>query len=231
MAKWSNHVAINGPRNGTTTHTINPSTGTVFTGASFTPTAGSLLVCLADGAVTSSTPSGWTLPTGGSAINACGFYVWYRTAAGGDTFTTTHNASNYPVGFDIYEFPAGSTFKSSVSATAVSAAGGAGPTLSGLTGTNLLCAAASQSTAGSVRTCTWSAGIEAADYGAAWATTDGYSYSLAYLEDSALASWSSAATFSATTDSVERLVFAVGVAAGGAPAIPPMLIMQPRRPY
>src|SRR6478735_9379450 len=109
MAKWINHVAINTPRNATTTHTVDPSTGTAANGTLFTPTAGNLLVCLVEGAVTSTTPTGWTLPTGGSAVNNTGHYVWYRTAAGGDTFTTTHNGSNYPVLFDFYEFASGST--------------------------------------------------------------------------------------------------------------------------
>lgn len=221
MAKWINHVAINAPKNATNTHTVNPASGTVFTGTLFTPTSGNLLVCLSDGAVTSTTPSGWTLPTNGSAINNCGLYVWHRTAAGGDTFTTTHNGSNYAVGFDIYEFPAGSTFGTCVSAISV-AYNGAGPTLSGLTGTNLLCAAASQGVPDPAvaQSSTWSAGTEAADCSVGGVGTDGYAYSLAYLEDSVLTSWSSAATFTSSSVTVERLVFSVAVAASAAGKTP-----------
>ena len=108
MVSWLNHAAIEAPRNGTTTHTVTPSAGTAVAGTTFfTPTAGRLLVCLAEGSVTSTTPSGWTLPTGGSAINNTGLYVWYKTAAGNDSLTTTHNGSNYDVIFDFYEFPSG----------------------------------------------------------------------------------------------------------------------------
>lgn len=231
MAKWINHVTIDGPRNATSTHTVNPASGTVLTGTLFTPTAGNLLVCVADGAVTSTTPTGWTLPAGGSAINNCGLYVWYRTATGGDTFTTTHNGSNYPVGFDIYEFPAGSTFTGCVSATGVAYNGGAGPTLSGLTGTNLLCAASSQGLPGTtpVSTATWSDGTEAVDAGAAGAATDGYSYSLTYLEDSTLTSWSAAATLTLNSVTVERFVFAVAVAAAAAAGKSPVIRRNPAR--
>src|SRR4051812_44300088 len=106
MVDWVNHVAIAAPRNATTTHNgITPSSGTVVAGTAFTPTAGRLLICLCEGAVTSTTPAGWTLPTGGSAINSTGLYVWYKTAAGSDTVSTTHNASNYPAVFDFYEYP------------------------------------------------------------------------------------------------------------------------------
>ena len=52
MVQWVNRSLIQAPRNGTTSHTV-----------SFTPaTAGNLLVCVAEGAVTSTTPTGWTLP-------------------------------------------------------------------------------------------------------------------------------------------------------------------------
>lgn len=224
-------MAIAAPAdNGTATHTVSPSSGTVGTGTLFTPTAGNLLVCLAEGSVTSTTPSGWTLPSGGSAINNTGLYVWYRTAAGGDSFTTTHNGSDYPVVFDFYEFPSGSTFGASTSAIAVVAQpGGAGPTLSGLTGTNLLCAAAGQGTTGNSGTFTWSSGVEATDFGVNVGTTEGYNYSLAYLEDSVLTSWSSAATSNNSGITLERLVFSVVVAAGGAPPYPwQNLTVRPR---
>jgi hypothetical protein len=114
MSNWLNHVTIAAPRNGTTSHTCDPTNatggGTVVTGSTFTPTSGRLLVVVCYGAVTFTTPSGWTLPTSGSAVNNGGLYVFYRTAAGSDPFTTTQNGSNYPVVFDIYEFATGSTF-------------------------------------------------------------------------------------------------------------------------
>ena len=96
MVQWVNRSLTQAPRNGTTSHTV-----------SFTPaTAGNLLVCVVEGAVTSTTPTGWTLPTGGSAINNTGLYVWYKTATAAEaSLTTTHNGSNYPAGFVIYDSP------------------------------------------------------------------------------------------------------------------------------
>jgi hypothetical protein len=233
MAKWLNRVAIAAPRNGTTTHTVNPASGTVVNGTLFTPTAGRLLVVACEGAVTSTTPSGWTLPTGGSAVNFTGLYVWWRTAAGSDTFTTTHNTANYPAVFDIYEYPAGTTFSGAASSTGV-ASGGAGPSVGSLTGTNLIMGtvgneAFSTSSAGTVG---WASGVEAIDTLVVQATTSGYLYSLTYLEDSVLTSSSIAATISGASNlqaTYERLMFAVKVAATA--AIPPSLIMQTRRPY
>lgn len=235
MAKWINHVAISTPRNGTTTHTVDPSTGTVVSGSVFTPTAGNLLVCAVQGGVTSTTPTGWTLPTGGSAVNATGCYVWWRTAAGGDTFSTTHNASNYAVAFDFYEFPAGSTFVKSVSAISVPNTSSAGPSITALTGTNLIVGQlghgiASGNTAASVA---WGSGVELIDYFLAFSTTDGIEYSMAYLEDSVLTSTTMSTTVTITggiAGDNERLIYAVQVAAAVA-VIPPILVMQTRRAY
>lgn len=219
MASWVNRVVIAAPRNGTSSHTVDPSSATnVVAGAAFTPTAGRLLVVIVEGSVTSTTPSGWTLPTSGSAVNNTGLYVWYRTAAGGDTFTTTHNGSNYPLVFEVLEFAAGSTFVKSAAATGVSYTGGAGPTLSGLTGTNDLIAVAGQGLSNSVtETVSWSAGTKTSQVSVPNVSTDGYTYSTSVLTDSTLTSWSSAATFSGDGGfgfTAERLVFAVNGAAG-----------------
>ena len=125
MATWINRSVVQGPRNGTTSHTVN------FTAA----TSGNLLVCVAEGAVTSTTPTGWTLQ--GSAVNWTGLYVWSKTATAGESsFSTTHNGSNYPVAFVIYEFAAGSTWSGDVSSTGGSSTA-AHPNLTGLTGTNM----------------------------------------------------------------------------------------------
>lgn len=232
MAKWVNHASVATPRNGTTTHTVTPSSGTLATGSLFTPTAGNLLVACAQGAVTSTTPTGWTLPTGGSAVNNTGLYVWYITAAGADSLTTTHNGSNYPVMFDFYEFAAGSTFVSAASAINV-AAGSAGPSLSGLTGTNLVngnVGLGYHAGVSSTISYVWASGVEAVDYSEAYATTDGYGYSLDYLEDYASATASltvSSWTGSGVTATPERLIFAVTVTAA-VTAVPPPLVMAQR---
>jgi len=213
MVKWLNHVAIAAPRNGTLTHTVDPSSGTVVAGSLFTPTAGNFLVVLAGGAVTSTTPAGWTLPAGGSAINNAGLYLWHRTAAGGDTFTTTHNASNYPVLFDVYEFPAGTTFIG-VAAQGNVSSGGAGPSLSGLTSAaDFRAAVACQDINAAVApSYTWSTGTEATDTGIIASGTDGYGFSLAYLEDQVDATFSAAATSTVGSPTIERLVLALNVA-------------------
>jgi hypothetical protein len=212
MPDFLNHCAISAPRNGTTTHTVTPSSGTVAAGTLFTPTAGRFLLCAVEAPVTSTTPTSWTLPAGGSAVNISGLYVWYRaSAAGSDSISTTHNVTNYPAIFDFYEFAAGTTFSGSVSATGVALSGGAGPTLTGLTGTNWIAGAAAQANSnvadGAV---SWNAGTELVDSDIAFATTDGYLYSLTALDSSAATSQSFAATLTGSSgNTVERLVFAV----------------------
>jgi hypothetical protein len=225
VATYLNHVAIAAPRNGTTSHTVTPSSGAVVAGTLFTPTAGNLLLCFAEGAVSSSTPSGWTLPSGAPALGNTGFYVWYRTAAGSDTITSTHNGSNYPVVFHFIEFAAGSTFVQAANATGTSPSGAPGPELTGLTGAPWVAAGLGQGHATtSTYSVTWAAGAELADTTQGWSSgqTDGYVYSLTYAADYGPSAWSAAATSTLVTHSCERLVVAVVVAAssgGGTSAV------------
>jgi hypothetical protein len=237
MADFLNHVTIAAPRNAATTHSVSPSTanvgttaigtgvvaGSVVAGTLFTPTAGRFLLCVVEAAVTSTTPTNWTLPASGSAVNVTGLYVWYRaSAAGSDAITTTHNVTNYPAIFDFYEFASGSTFGTSTQATAVSNGGGAGPVLSGLTGTNWTAGAAGMgiNTTTGTASVVWSSGTELVDSFVLNSGTDGYSYSLTYTPDNTATSQSYAATYTLTTNSatVERLVFAVKPAGSAAAA-------------
>lgn len=218
MVAWVNRAVFQAPRNGTTSHTIDPaSTVGLVAGAAFTPTAGRLLVVVVEGAVTSSTPSGWTLPSGGSVVSYSGLYVWYRTAAGGDTFATTHNGANYPVSFAVYEFPAGSTFVKSASGTGVSNTG-ANPNLTGLSGTNLIfgvkgTARGSGETYGGA---VWSSGyVEDYDGSVPFSSTDGYWVTIAAQEGVTTSSAQPTATISGTSFTAEALTFAVKVPAGG----------------
>lgn len=223
MSNWVNHVTIAAPRNGTTAHICDPSNatggGTVVTGSAFTPTSGRLLVVVCYGGVTFTTPSGWTLPASGSAINNGGLYVFTRTAAGSDTFTTTQNSSNYAVVFDVYEFNTGSTFVASLSATAV-ANGGAGPNLTGLTGTNWIAGCAGWDDGSTFTTAAshvWASGTEIVDTWTPIVTTDGYSYSLTEFNSDASTSKSVADTITVvggTFTNFERLVFAVNAVTG-----------------
>lgn len=207
MVQWVNRSLVQAPRNGTTTHTV------AFTAAS----AGNLLVAVAEGAVTSSTPTGWTLPAGGSAVNNTGLYVWYKTATAGEaSFTTTHNGSNYPVGFLIYEFAAGSTFVKSIAGTGLSASA-ANPNLTGLTGTNLLYGAGGDGIVSGTVSAVWSgtgSPVEDLDLSVPASGTDGYWLGVAYVESSTATSFQPTATLTGSNATKEALTFAVNVATG-----------------
>ena len=218
MVQWLNRAIYQAPRNGTTSHTINPSSSTnLVSGAAFTPTAGRLLVVVVEGSVTSSTPSGWTLPTGGSAINNTGLYVWYKTATGSDAFTTTHNGANYDVLFAVYEFPAGSSFVGSVSAQGVGKTS-PNPQLNGLTGTNSVFAVKAYGANGGLVTAIWTwtgTGSPTQDweYIVPFNPTDGYAASLAYVDGYTGSSWQPTGSTSTagTAADAEALTFAVKV--------------------
>lgn len=217
MATFTNHVTLHGAANGTTSHSVNPASGTVLAGTAFTPTAGRLLVVITYGSVTSTTPSGWTLEA--SAVNSGGLYIWSRTAAGGDTFSTTHNGSNYEVGFTILEFPAGSTWVNDITATNTTAAG-ANPNLTGLTGTNWVGGAKGLNTNAAV-TGTWSGSVvELADISQTAAATDGFWLSVGYTEDYTGTSFQPTCTQTGGAGTSESVTFAVNVASGGASASP-----------
>lgn len=216
MATWLNRVSIAGVRNGTTSHTYDPSSATnVVSGTPFTPTAGNLLVVLGGGGVTATTPSGWTLPSGGSAVSSNGVYCWTRTAAGGDTFSTTHNASNWEFVVDIYEFSAGSTFNKAASATGVFSAN-PGPNLTGLTGTNLnVTAMAVNHSDATPRTVTWGApAVEQAEYASGISSTNGTTFSTAAVVDDVATSRQMTATHSGGSVS-DQVAFSVTVSEGG----------------
>ena len=209
MVQWVNRSQVNAPRNGTTSHTVN-----------FAPaTAGNMLICVTEGAVTSTTPTGWTLPSGGSAVNNTGLYVWRKTATAGESsLTTTHNGSNYPAGFVVYEFPAGSTFVKSIAGTGLTSAA-AGPNLTGLTGTNLTFGAIGIGDgSGNVYVSTaWSgtgAPIKDTDTGTAESGTDGYGLSIGYVEGNTAASFQPTGSITQTgaANTKEALTFAVNVA-------------------
>lgn len=202
MAKWINRTLVQAPRNGTTSHTI------TFTAA----TAGSLLVLVMEGAVTHTVPTGWTRRA--QALNNTELSVYTKTATAGESsFSTTHNGSNYPIVAVVYEFAAGSTWVNAVSATGLPP-GAANPTLSGLTGTNLLVGAKAAGLSGSLTYTgtAWSglAGIvEDVDAVEPAGATDGYGFSVAYVEDSAATSFTPTGTTTTTAVSLEALTFAV----------------------
>lgn len=219
MSSWLNFAAFALPRNATTGHTVTPSSATGLTnGAAFTPTAGRLLVLvIGSSAYVTTGPSGWTAPTGGSAQGNTGLYVYYRTAAGSDTPAVVHNASNFPAGAAIFEFPAGSTFVSAASAINQTLTA-ANPTLSSLTGSNVVFGAACDDvfTTGS-GSATWSSpNAELVDSFIAGAATDGYWFGLAGQDPYASATYAPTPTITVSggTTTTERLTFAVNVPGG-----------------
>lgn len=216
MSDWLNHVSIAAPRNGLNTRTVTSSDVTVVSGANFVPTSGRLLICIVYGAITSTTPSGWTLPQNGSAVNNGGLYIFSKEATGSDALTTTHNGSNYPAFFDFYEFPAGSTLAGVVNQPAVAASGGAGPVLTGLSGTNWLAAVVGQVGATTINPISWSAGTKLVDSGLTSAGGgNGYDYSLAEWNSDNSSTKSAAATVTSGSATVERFMIAVSTLQGG----------------
>lgn len=205
MTKWINRSVVQAPRNGTTSHTV------TFTAA----TAGNLLVLIMEGAVTHTVPTGWTRQV--QALNNTEISVYTKTATAGESsFSTTHNGSNYPMGVVVYEFAAGSTWVNGVSAVGVDTSN-ANATLSGLTGTNLIFAAIGMTTISTdtINVTTWSGAtgvVKDVDLVVPMLSTDGYIISVAYWEDSVLASLTPTGTPSYAAVNKETLTFAVKAA-------------------
>lgn len=174
---WLNSSGGIAARNGTNSHTVNFTTDG---NAPFTPTAGTLLVFLVYGGVTHAA-SGWTEQL--QPVNSGELSVFTRTTQSGDTgITVTHNGSNYPVAWKVYQFPAGSSYDTGTGANQTGGTGNEMPTLSGLTGgagnERVIMAAlgrAVTSTGPSAASATWSGGgiVEDGDFFAAFSATDG----------------------------------------------------------
>jgi len=214
MAKWTNHVAIAVPRNGTTSHTAAPSSGTVVVGSTFTPAAGSFFVCIAVGSATASTPAGWVrngADGGGTVI-----YAWSKIAVGGgsDTVTTTHNTSDVPYLFHFFEFPAGTRF-GLIHAPGTITSGAANPAIGGLYGTNLVMAvkAVSDAIAASPISGVWDgSNVELLDTNVDTnGVTAGYFASIAYQEDYVSASYQPTCTVSGSGSLMEVMTFSLDV--------------------
>jgi hypothetical protein len=129
VSSWVNRTVLSGAsisQNGTTSHTC-----------TFTPaTAGNALLAVLGAGTQFTTPTGWTLFSGGVQGGSM-LVVFTKTASAAESsFTTTHNGSNPPILGLVYEFLAGTTFGV---ATAVVAQTinfpVTGPQLTSLTGT------------------------------------------------------------------------------------------------
>lgn len=229
MAKWVNRVVVAGGL-GSTTDVLNPNSGTVLAGTAFVPTAGRFLVAIIAGPVTSSTPSGWVLPSLASAVNNNGLYCFTKaSAAGSDTMTTTHNGDGtYPTVCEFLEFPSGTTFVgANFVNNASSAAGTASPSVTGLTGVNLhIGAVAFPAEVGNVWT--WN-NTELTDVAVGSTSPKWVEYTSGYTEDSAASSTSMTASRTPSGTTCERITIVLNVAASGSPALPPPLVMATRR--
>lgn len=195
-------------RNGTSSHTIP---------FGFTSTSGSLLCVVVFGGVTHAA-SGWTEQL--SPVSSGELSVFTKTSAGDSSITVTHNASNYPVAWAAYEFPAGSSYTVGSSDNDSS---DTFPGLSGLPGTEQLIIAArgriaggSESGAGTTWTAPW---VESVDLFTAASGTDGCYLTIGVQPD--YTSTSITPTASTTHDGTwgvgdrEKAVFAIEVAAPG----------------
>lgn len=152
---WINSTHGVGPGNGTNTHTIDPSTDG---STPFTATPGSLLVAIASGPVTHAWPVGWTERI--DPVNSCEVSVATKVATGSDSATITHNGTNYPIVWAVYEFPEGSDWVtgSEQPSTTTNAAN----TLSGLPGTPVdVFYLAGQAGLDGNPSCSWESGVEA----------------------------------------------------------------------
>lgn len=199
---WVQRSVVQSPRNGGALHNV------AFNAAS----AGNLLVAIAYGPVTLTTPSGWTLRD--SEVSDGGLYVWTKTATGGEaTIATTANASNAPIVVAVYELAAGAAWVGSIADAPITAAG-ANPSLAGLTGTNLVFAVKAGAVGGgSTYTSTaWTGAgtpVEDVDLSVAQGATDGYGFSIAYVEDYAGTSWAPTGTVTADFNRFEAMTLAI----------------------
>lgn len=211
MPSWVSRTVLSGSSvtaNGTSSHTC-----------TFTPaTSGNFLVAIMGGAVTFTTPAGWTL--GESAVNNAGLYVFYKTASSSESsFSTTHNGADYAIEGVVYEFPAGTSFLASNSQTAMFFnSNNTGPTVSGLTGTYTRFAARTaivDATNGTASHAWTIPSIEDYDAYVARSTNDGIELTIAYDDNQAGSSFTPSGTMTTTnitTSNGEGIAFALALA-------------------
>lgn len=210
MPSWTNRTVLSGSsinRNGTNSHTC------TFT----TATAGNLLVAIIGGAQTSSTPTGWSLLT--SAVGSCGLYVFTKTASAGEnSFTTTHNGTNYPIEGVVYEFLAGSASIGTPGTTTSLLANSSvtGPSTTGLTGSYTRFSAKTQGIPSSISTPTTSWTLPSTNNYDAYidfAATDGIYLTIAFDDNSTGSSFNpSSNTTSGNGANMEGVSFALSIA-------------------
>jgi hypothetical protein len=221
VSKWLNRSAGIAGRNGTASHTITFSTDG---DAPFTPTNGRLLVMVASGPVTMSWSTGWTEQL--QPVNNSELSVATITASSTSSVTITHNGSNYPIQWVIYEFPAGSSWTGGAGASNVSTSGSQ-PTVTGLPGadqTVFYAVCGARPNASTAPSAAWtSPAIEDLDSDTIYSSTDGEWLTVAYTDDVATTTSTATVTISngsnLTGPSTERVTFAIDVPGTTAPTV------------
>jgi hypothetical protein len=214
VSSWVNRSVLSGSsvsQNGTTSHTC------TFTAA----TSGSLLVAVVAGSVTCSTPTGWTLVQ--NAILDASVCVFSKTASASESsFTTNHNASNYPIQGVVYEFPS----SSSIIGTAGSANLGytdPGPSFSGSSNTvyTRFCARATNTDSTGVAQTVWTvpSTVDYEAYVNATSGADGVYLGIAY-DDGCVSGAFTAYAGTSTTGSVGVDIQAVAFAVSSTATTP-----------
>lgn len=218
MPKWLTRTVLSGSSidpNGTNSHTC------TFTAA----TAGNELVVVIGGAVTFTTPSGWTLRQ--SAINNCGLYVFTKTASSSESsFDTTHNSTNYAIRGVVYEFPSGTSYINGANNSSQTATTST-PVVSSLTGTYTTFSARTwdMTHSNSTASCAWTLpSVEDYDVYQAYTGQDGVALTIAYDDDQTGTSLTPSSVITASNSGAttgEGVAFALTVpAATGLVAMP-----------
>jgi hypothetical protein len=147
-------------------------------------------------------------------LSAIELSVYSKTAdASENSVSITLSAANYPLDVVVYEFDAGSAYVAGIGADNL-AFNAANPNLTGLTGTNLTVGAIGFGAAPTAVTTAWTApAVEDLDTFVANAGTDGYLFSVAYVEDNTAGSFQPIGIISTElAPSKQAVTFAVNVA-------------------
>jgi hypothetical protein len=218
---WLNFNSGIAARNGTASHVIP---------FGFTSTSGSFLTVLLFGGVTHTNAS-WTERL--SPVNSGELSVFTKTSAGESSFTDTINASNYPVNWAVFEFPAGTAWTNGTSNSVADVNDQTWPALGSLPGAEQVVFAArgqaQSNSGGSTIAAGWSAPwVEDYDQVTVFATTDGCWMNVAHAINRTGTSITPTSTYSSSnaTNNIQQVVFALDVAVVAAAASP----VFPRRP-
>jgi hypothetical protein len=207
-----------------------------FTGTSFTPTlpgasdSANCVVIIVAANTTVTTPTNWTLRT--SQVNLMGHYLYDRAGVS-LTSVAMSNASGQGTWW-IAEIASGAhDISSSANAGSGNSTTYNTPTLTPTAGTRLVIASlGSTITGGAARTISgWTNSfVEQADV--CQPTVDGPMQGVALLDDftaNGSTGYSTTGTYSTSSNGRTAIITAY-VTAGGAPALPPIIVMPPRRP-